>query len=75
MHCILEGLVQHHTHNLLQLTTGDTTATNSTMPAFHFDFQLIKSLNGLRSPKVAECVHVCSTPVSPGSVAGHSVGD
>ncbi|KIK16136.1 hypothetical protein PISMIDRAFT_113905 [Pisolithus microcarpus 441] len=39
MHCILEGLVQHHVQNLLWLTTKTSSAVHSSMPAFHFDFE------------------------------------
>jgi two-component sensor histidine kinase len=45
MHCILEGLVQHHVRSLLGLTTEkskSSTASAST-PAFHYDFQKIDS--------------------------------
>jgi hypothetical protein len=37
MHCILEGLVQHHTRNLLGLTSESITST-SPSPAFACDF-------------------------------------
>jgi hypothetical protein len=37
MHCILEGLVQHHTQNLLSLTSESITST-SPSPAFACDF-------------------------------------
>jgi hypothetical protein len=45
LHCILEGLVQHHVQSLLGLTTEklkSSTASAST-PAFHYDFQKIDS--------------------------------
>ncbi|KAF8119513.1 hypothetical protein EV363DRAFT_1462078 [Boletus edulis] len=41
MHCILEGLVQHHVRNLLALTNENTTVAHSTTPAYHFDFKQV----------------------------------
>jgi len=71
MYCILEGLVQHHTHNLLRLTTGDTTATNFTMPAFHFDFQLVNlsaaechSMNWKEIVQVSDIHRLLTSPMS-----------
>lgn len=43
MHCILEGLVQHHTRSLLGLTTENTSATQTSPPAFHHDFVRLES--------------------------------
>lgn len=40
MHCILEGLVQHHVCNLLGLTAERSNATHTPTPAFRVDFDL-----------------------------------
>jgi hypothetical protein len=42
MHCLLEGLVPHHTHNLLGLTSKST-ASASTPLAFLYDFGEVPS--------------------------------
>ncbi|KAF8833393.1 hypothetical protein BDN67DRAFT_986068 [Paxillus ammoniavirescens] len=47
MHCILEGLVQHHVQSLLGLTNETSDATPSSNPAFHFPFEQV-------DPNVAE---------------------
>ena len=39
MHCILEGLVAHHTQNLLRLTNEDTSQTSKSAPAFEYTFK------------------------------------
>ncbi|KIN96829.1 hypothetical protein M404DRAFT_32877 [Pisolithus tinctorius Marx 270] len=39
MHCILEGLVQHHIRSLLGLTTESTLSTQTSPPAFHLVLQ------------------------------------
>lgn len=41
MHCLLEGLVQHHMRTLLSLTTETTSPTQSTLPAFHYNFETL----------------------------------
>ncbi|KAF8833810.1 hypothetical protein BDN67DRAFT_1017155 [Paxillus ammoniavirescens] len=38
MHCILEGLVQHHVRSLLGLTTQNALASQASQPAFHHTF-------------------------------------
>ena len=38
MHCILEGLVQHHVHNLLSLTSDNSSSPQVKPPAFHCNF-------------------------------------
>ncbi|KAG1740903.1 hypothetical protein EDB19DRAFT_1908216 [Suillus lakei] len=37
MHCLLEGLVPHHTHNLLGLTSGSTASASAPL-TFSYDF-------------------------------------
>jgi len=39
MHCLLEGLIQHHTWNILGLTTEAISTTHSASSAFHYDFE------------------------------------
>jgi hypothetical protein len=41
MHCIFEGLVQHHVRSLLGLTTENSDATHTATPAFHHDFKQV----------------------------------
>ncbi|KAI6003498.1 hypothetical protein F5J12DRAFT_722586, partial [Pisolithus orientalis] len=41
MHCILEGLVQHHVCSLLGLTTETSSTVHSIIPAFHYEFKLV----------------------------------
>ena len=38
MHCILEGLVQHHVHNLLGLTNDNSSPPEVKPPTFHHNF-------------------------------------
>ncbi|KAI9569123.1 hypothetical protein HD554DRAFT_2171569 [Boletus coccyginus] len=43
IHCIFEGLVQHHTQSLLGLTTENTSATQTSPPTFYYDFVHLES--------------------------------
>ena len=38
MHCILEGLVQHHVCNLLGLTSNNSSSPQVKPPTFHYNF-------------------------------------
>lgn len=44
MHCILEGVCQHHCRELLKLTTAEATAPPEVIPAFKYDFKVPHSL-------------------------------
>ena len=41
MHCILEGLVAHHTRNLLGITNESTSQISEAPPAFSYDFKTL----------------------------------
>lgn len=46
MHCILEGLVQHHVRNLLPLTSNNASSPKAMAPAFQHDFELLDPERG-----------------------------
>ena len=61
MHCILEGLVQHHTHNLLGLTNKKTPPGSTSLPAFAHDFPTVNpNLNSSLSMTPKEIAQVSS---------------
>ena len=40
MHCLLEGIVQHHCRQLLKLTSVEAAAPPEFIPAFSHDFSV-----------------------------------
>jgi hypothetical protein len=40
MHCVLEGLAQYHSHEVLGLTTASASSTPKLVPAFEYGFKV-----------------------------------
>ncbi|KIK77373.1 hypothetical protein PAXRUDRAFT_777968 [Paxillus rubicundulus Ve08.2h10] len=57
MHCILEGLVQHHVRSLLRLTNETSDAALCSNPAFHFPFKQV-------DPDIAEELSMSQKEIS-----------
>jgi hypothetical protein len=63
MHCILEGLVQHHSRTLLGLTTA-TTSSSSTLPPPAFSCDLGDMPPGMTSKEMTQVAAICTLLVS-----------
>lgn len=64
MHCVLEGLVAHHTRNLLKLTNEDRShATKASPPAFRYSFKILEQTGAAAFSMTAKevsqvpCIH------------------
>lgn len=56
MHCILEGLAQHHSRNLLGLTT-ETRSSKSVLPAFSCNFGAVPETMSTKEKTQVSAIH------------------
>lgn len=67
MHCLYEGVVQHHCRNVLQLTTAAASAPDAIVDAYQWNFQQPTAVpdHGLSAKEVQQVVSIHRILVAP----------
>ncbi len=71
MHCILEGVCQHHCRELLKLTTAEATSRPEFIPAFDYEFRVPEQGNVKEVTRAHKLLTEPAPAADPDTIALH----